>query len=70
MATLLPFVAFLIGTVLCYGLARLLTRGGSRRRDEVFADGEYRPLWFGPLTHALAGLIPSGACRERRCSGI
>jgi tight adherence protein C len=59
--TLLPIAVFFIATALCYGLALPLVRGRKSRENEIFSDGRFRPLVFGPLTRALAGLIPCNA---------
>jgi len=53
--------AFLVITVLCYGLGWVVIRGRRNRDGDVFAGGRRRPLIFGPLTVALAGVIPCGA---------
>ena len=58
---LLPMAVFLVVTTLCYAVALPLIRGGKKRNADIFSGGRFRPLLFGPLTHALAGLVPCSA---------
>jgi len=60
---LLPVVAFAAIGVLVYSLGRMLLGGKRTEPDEEV--GAPRPLAFGPLTHALAAVLPiSGSKRE------
>jgi tight adherence protein C len=55
-----PVIAAFLGiSVLCYGLGWILMRGRRNRDAEVFSGGRRRPLSFGTLTVALAGVLPS-----------
>jgi len=58
---MLPLAAFAIITAVFFLLALPLVRGRRKRQGEVFSAGRFRPLWFGPLTQALAGVIPCSA---------
>ena len=55
---LLPIIVFFTVSVLFYGLALLFMRSRKGREAEVLAGGRLRPLIFGPLTRALAWVIP------------
>ncbi len=57
---LLPLAAFVAVGVLFFCLGLLLIRSGKNRDQEVFAGGRRRTSIFGPLTSALAGVLPCG----------
>ncbi len=62
-----PAIAAFLGiSVFCYGLGWILIRGRRNRDAEVFSRGRRRPLIFGPLTAALAGVIPSTAAGKAK----
>ncbi len=63
---LLPIAVFLIVTALLYGLALPFIRGRRNPDHEVLAGGRLRPLIFGPLTAALAGVMPSTTVTKAR----
>jgi tight adherence protein C len=62
---LLPIAAFVIVTAVLYGVGRLLMRGG-RKAAGVFNGERRRPLMFGPLTAALAGILPWSENRKAK----
>ena len=71
-----PAIAAFLGiTALCYGVGWGLIRGRRNHDAEVFSGGRRRPLIFGPLTTAMAGVIPCSAAgkaaitRELRRAG-
>lgn len=63
---LLPIAVFLVVTLLVFSMSWLFVRGGKADRHEVFSGGRRRPLIFGPITGALAGVVPcTAAGREQ-----
>lgn len=55
---LLAVIAFLLIFALCFGTLMLFVRGGRNREYDVAGPQGRRGLIFGPLTHALAGVLP------------
>jgi tight adherence protein C len=65
---LIPLYVFLGVSLLFFGAAMLLVRTGNSGEGEVFAAGRKRAMIFGPLTPALAALLPVGAKTRKRLS--
>ncbi len=61
---LLPTAVFLIVAALLYVLALPFVRGAKGRENEVLSGGKPRPLIFGPVTRALAGVVPCTAATK------
>ncbi len=55
---LLVPITFIVVTAGSFLLLRLFVRAGRNRGDEVATPRGSRPLIFGALTHALAGMVP------------
>ena len=62
----LPIAVFLIVAAVVYGLGKILTRSDKNRADNVLAAGRRRPLVFGPLTGALAGILPLSSKAKKK----
>ncbi len=58
---LLPLVVFLAVAAFVFAVSWLFVRSGKADRNQVFSGGRRRPLIFGSLTGALAGVIPCTA---------
>jgi tight adherence protein C len=56
---LIALLTFVLITAACFAVLMLFVRGGSNRDSDVPAVGGRRPLVFGGLTHALAGIFPA-----------
>lgn len=54
----LALITFPVISAACFGILMLFVRAGSNRDDDVPAAGGRRPLIFGGLTGALAGILP------------
>jgi tight adherence protein C len=63
-----PLLGFFVIYLVCFGLLKLLTRGGKKRQDEILTSHGHRPLVFGAITQALAGVLPCGAATRQRLS--
>jgi len=63
---ILPALAFLAVSVLFFGVGMLLMRAGSGPSGDILAGGQMRPMLFGVLTPALAGVLPLGAKTRQR----
>ena len=55
---LLPIAVFLVVSALLYALALPFIRGRKNGENDVLSGGKTRPLIFGPVTVALAGVLP------------
>ncbi len=65
---LLVLLAFVLISSACFGILTLFIRGGRNRSDDVPAPGGRRGLVFGPLTPALAGVLPAGTQFRAECT--
>lgn len=65
---MLPLIGFAVTTSISFGVLWLFMRIGRNRDGEVLAGGKRRPLLFGALTEALAGVLPCAAPTRERLS--
>jgi tight adherence protein C len=64
----LVLIAFIVITAGSFGILMLFVSGGRNRESEVSTPRGRRPLVFGFLTHALAGMLPiRPETRQRYC---
>lgn len=54
---LIPVGVFAVTFVFCFGLSLLFVRSGRNRGSQILTGSGARPLIFGSLTHALAGVL-------------
>ena len=54
----IPTIIFAATSLLSFGILWLFMRSGRNQETDVSASPARRPLMFGPLTHALAGMLP------------
>lgn len=61
---MIPIYIFLAVALIFFGVGMLMVR--ARESDQVFASGKKRALIFGPLTSAMAHVLPLGSKTKKR----
>ena len=57
----ISLISFFLAPLACAAMVIPLIRGGRNRDGDLSLGGRRRPLLFGPLTAALAGILPCSA---------